>query len=189
MIILNADYLNQIIQYSTNLKKLSQHNFIGKFLEPSSVFILKESAQTLFFTAQNVKSGKTIEWEFIIEKENPLELIMSNHLNLHVCISCKIKGNRTHQTTHNSVIEIWTSNEEMYFREELDHPELKKKLEETGSKRLMMRIHFDQRESGAKKLEPFHHMHIGGVHKGRGFCWLHQKIDVPRIPNPPLDLI
>ena len=143
----------------------------------------------MYRTADKVKKNKMIEWEFLIEPGRPIELKKSDYFDLYVKLYCDIKGDKNSLTKHNVVMQVWTSCKGLYFREKLDHPDLEEKILMDGKRRMMMRFHFDQREQDCERLEPLHHLQIGGFHKNEGNCWLHQKLDVPRFPYPPFDVV
>lgn len=186
---MTKEYIDQVIIYSNNLKKLTQEHFIGKILTPSSISSLRESADLLYAYAKKVKENKMKEWEFLIEPGRPIELKKSDYLDLYVKLYCDIKGDENSLTEHNVVMQVWTSYKKLYFREKLDHPDLEEKILLDGKKRMMMLYHFDRRDKKCIKSEPLYHLHVGGIHKNEGNCWLHQKLDVPRIPSPPFDVV
>ena len=113
-----------------------------------------------------------------------------NNDKLQVDILCELEGTEKDITKQNISLRIWCLDENISYREGLDHPEFKAKLERNYWKRVILRFHFDRREPNGKQLEPLYHFQVGGRYRTSDEnCWLPEQIEVPRFPYPPVDLI
>lgn len=86
------------------------------------------------------------------------------------------------------VLRLWSQDDRMFVREDWDSTQIIDLYTKNAlTERVMARFHFE--EAVLDTPEPPYHMHIGGLAKANEFCWLHPKIDVPRFPFPPMDLV
>ncbi|GAG59979.1 unnamed protein product [marine sediment metagenome] len=105
-------------------------------------------------------------------------------------ISCELEGRDNIITKQNILLRLWSLDENLSYREEVDSPKLKAELERNIWKRVILRFHFDLKEPNGKQLEPEYHFHVGGRYRTNDEnCWLPEQIDVPRFPYPPMDFI
>jgi len=179
-----------IKEYSRHLEMLAQEGYVGSYLEEGSKHLLIERAKILNTCIRKNKKGHA-EWRILISREKPLTFIKSDvdNLKLQVDISCEIEGIGDEIKKHNILLRVWSLDEKISYRDDMDAVELKNKLECLGWRRVMLRIHFDRRDKDVKKPEPLHHLQMGGDPKDDENCWFPKQIKVPRFPNPPIDLI
>ncbi len=175
----------RIKNYPLSLKLLvNQRNGIEKFLKGGSKQILIHRAEALKST---IKRGSN--WRFSIPIEHPL-IFIENNSQLQVDISCELEGRDDTIIKQNIILRLWSLDENLSYREEVDSTELKVKLEHNIWRRVILRFHFDLKESNGKQLEPKYHFHVGGrCRTNDENCWLPEQIDIPRFPCPPMDLI
>lgn len=177
----------KIEEYPRNVQMLV-HQHIGKYLEAGSKEFLIERAKTLSGFIKKRKKGKPIEWSFLIPKEHPLKFI-ENDCKLKIDISCEIRGVNGDVKKQNINLRIWSYDKNISYREGIDASELKTKLERSDWKRVILRFHFDLKSPNGKSIEPLFHLQVGGYQMEEENCWLHEKIQVPRFPYFPMDII
>lgn len=172
-----------IKEYPVKLERLvNQH--IGDFLDAGSKDILINKARTLKSTIKK-RNGS---WRFSIE-DKPLTFIKNDH-ELKIDVTCKLEGVGNTIQKQNIQLRIWCLDDGICYRDGLDHPDLKGKIERNGNKRVILRFHFDQKGAEVIKLEPPYHLQIGGITRSDDEnCWFPEGIDVPRFPFPPMDII
>jgi hypothetical protein len=194
-----------IDKYLTQLKSLTDNKSFQDFLDPNSVNPLYESVQKLHGVIENEKKlnkarkEKKVEWIFVIPRNTPLRFKIGEddpELKLRVDLSCSIQGIEELKTQtfsikkYNFEIRVWSEEENIIYRDDFDSEEIGRKIRESGCRRVMSRFHFDVKSTNTQRhLEPFSHFHIGGDSEDHEFCWLHNKIEIPRFPHPPMDLI
>jgi hypothetical protein len=194
-----------IDQYLAQLNSLTENKSFQEFLDPDSVNPLYESVEKLRGVIEKEKKlnktrkEKKVEWMFGIPRSSPLRFKIGKNdpeLKLRVDISCSIQGIEELQEKvfsikkYNFEVRVWSEDENVIIRDDFDSEEIRKKIMESGCRRVMSRFHFDVKSSNTKRhLEPFSHFHIGGESEDQEFCWLHNKIKIPRFPHPPMDLI
>jgi hypothetical protein len=156
-------------------------------MEPNSKPILISRARLL---QKSIERGrrKHGEWTFSIPPEKPLTF-RRNDCNLQVDVYGEIRGVYEQITKQNINLRIWSFDRDICYRKEIDAPEVKNKLKYLGWKRVILRFHFDLKNSDEENLEPLFHLHVGGRQRDEENCWLHEKIPVPRFSNPPMDLV
>lgn len=194
-----------IDQYLAQLNSLTENKSFREFLDPDSANPLYESVEKLRGIIENEKKlnksrkEKKVVWIFVIPRKTPLRFKVGEdepELKLRVDLSCTIQGieELNKQTfsikKYNFEVRVWSEDENVIFRDCFDSEEIRTKIMESGCRRVMSRFHFDVKCTDTRRhLEPFSHFHIGGDSEDHEFCWLHNKIDVPRFPHPPMDLI
>jgi len=157
---------------------------MNKFLEESSKSRLINKAQTL---RNYIRKGE--KWRFTIPRDNPVTFVKNNR-KFQIDISCEIEGTGNTIQKQNILLRIWSSDKKICYRDDIDHPNIKIKLDDIGWKRVVLRFHFDLRSSDTKQPEPLYHLQIGGKNPGKDEnCWFPEQIDVPRFPYPPMDII
>lgn len=194
-----------IDDYLTQLTSLKENLTFRDFLDPDAVNPLYESVKKLDGIIVNEKKlcksrkDKKIDWIFVIPRETPLRFKIGDddpELKLRVDLSCSIQG--IEEVTkkafaikkYNFEIRIWSEEKDVIIRDGFDSEEIGKKIMDSGCRRVMSRFHFDIKSTDTQRhLEPFSHFHIGGDSEDHEFCWLHNKIEIPRFPHPPMDLI
>ena len=174
----------EIGHYSQHLETLANNKDINKFLEAGSKDVLINRARSLKSTLKNRRGS----WRFTIPRKHPLRFIR-NDCNLQIDISCEIEGDGDKVKKQNIILRIWSFDKNVYYREGIDHPDIKEILTNSG-KRVILRFHFDLRALGVKQPEPLYHLQVGGTNPNDdGNCWFPEHIDVPRFPYPPMDII
>ena len=169
-------------------------NFVS-ILEPDAIQIIS-ALNTQVRLAMRASRGTQRGGGYTIQRDKPLRFIAAdvNGYKLRPDIHCHVRWDGAGQppSSRNLVIRIWSNQQGVMWREQLDAPDLREDLHEALG-RVMLRFHFDQHDSptdGVVELtHPIHHMQVGGVAGDDELCWLHQSITVPRFPYPPLDLI
>jgi hypothetical protein len=156
-------------------------------LEASSKHILINRARQL---QKSIERGrkKHGKWAFSIPPDNPLTF-KRNDSDLQVDIFGEIEGVNEHIIKQCFNLRIWSFDKDVCYRERIDAPEVKDKLEYLGWKRVILRFHFDLKNLDEENLEPLFHLHVGGRQRDEENCWLHERIPVPRFSHPPMDLI
>lgn len=174
----------EIREYSKNLQLLANLH-IGKFLVNGSKDILINKAESLGLDIRKKRKN----WRFSIPREHPLTFKESDR-KLQIDISCEIEGTGDYIKKQNSLLRVWCLDENICYREGIDHPGIKNKVEAIGWKRVILRFHFDLRELDVKQPEPLYHLQVGGVNPTDDEnCWHPEQIEVPRFPYPPMDII
>lgn len=171
-----------IENYPRNLEILANQH-VGKYLEGSSKSILIDRAKQL---RQSINRCK--KWSFSIPRETPLTF-KENDCKLQIDISCQIEGIGGSIQKQNINLRIWSRDKNISYREGIDSPELKNKLENLDWKRVILRFHFDLKDLNGENLEPLFHFHVGGCQMEEENCWIPEEIPVPRFPYLPIDLI
>lgn len=182
----------RIEEYSRHLEMLAQQ-YIGKYLDAGSKDILIDKARLLGRIPQKIKKRHS-EWSLVITPEKPLTFIKNDvdDLKLQIDLSCDIEGAHDDVSKikkSNIILRVWSYDEKICYREGFDAKELKNKMESLGWRRVITRFHFDMRNADAREIEPLYHFHIGGISNVDEYCWLPEKIKVPRFCYPPMDLI
>lgn len=180
----------KIEEYPKNLEMLAR-SYITNFLEVSSRAALIERAEQLRFVIKNKRKKTPAAWKFEIPLKRPLVFKMAevDGFRLQVDIACDIEGCGDDISRQSAVLRVWSLDENVSYREQLDAVGLKGILESCGWKRVMLRFHLDLRERGTKKLEPLYHLQVGGNARDEENCWLHKSIEVPRFYHPPMDIV
>jgi hypothetical protein len=176
----------KIEDYPRNLQMLvNQHIWI--YMEASSKPFLIYRAKQL---QESIKRGrkKHGKWAFSIPPDKPLAF-RRDDINLQVDIYGKMEGVKENITKQCFNLRIWSFDKKVCYREKIDAPEVKEKIEPLGWKRVILRFHFDLKNLEEENLEPLFHLHVGGHQKDEENCWLNEKISVPRFAHPPMDLI
>ncbi len=178
----------KIEEYPRNLEMLAR-SYITNFLEVSSRAALIERAQELRFVIQKKRKKAPATWKFEIPLDRPLVFKMTelDGFRVQVDIACYIEGFGDYISRQNVVLRVWSLDENVSYREQLDAIGLKGILESCGWKRVMLRFHLDRRAQQARKPEPLYHLQVGGTARDEENCWLHQNIEVPRFHHPPMD--
>ncbi len=174
----------EIREYPKNLELLANQH-IGKFLEGDSKEILISRARSL---GSDIRRNME-DWRFSISREHPLTF-KKNNRKLKIDISCEIEGIGDDIKKQNILLRVWCLDENICYRDGIDHPEIRNELESIGWKRVILRFHFDLREPKVKQPEPLYHLQVGGINPmGDENCWLPEQIEIPRFPYPPMDII
>jgi len=174
----------RVKEYPRDLELLANYTYISNFLEPNSKTLLINRARTMRSTIERMNKP----WRFSIPREHPLTF-KRNDRDFQIDISCEIEGIGDNVRKQNILVRIWSFDEDIYYREGIDHPEIKSKGEDSGGKRVMLRFHFDRRAPNVEHPEPLYHLQVGGITSDNENCWLPKKVDVPRFLYPPMDII
>ena len=179
----------RIDEYPKYLEILAQYKYVGKYLEPSSSNIIFEAANQIRESLK--RSRDTAKWKLVISYEDPLTFLITDMdgYKLQIDTSCELEGIGTEIKQQKILLRVWSCDEKISYREGIDAPELKERLEGLDWKRLMVRFHLDLRNPDVKKPEPLYHLQIGGTPRPDEYCWFPKKLEVPRFPYPPMDLI
>jgi hypothetical protein len=180
----------KIEEYPRNLEMLAR-SYIPGFLVEGSKDALIERAKQLSFAIKNKRRKTPAIWRFSVPLEHPVvfKLTKVAGLRLQVDIACDIEGCGDDIRKQSAVLRVWSLDENVSYREQLDAIGLKAILGACGWKRVMLRFHLDRRDPQARKLEPLFHLQAGGTARDEENCWLHKSIDVPRFHHPPMDII
>ena len=180
----------KIEEYPRNLAMLARAYITG-FLEESSRAALIERADQLRFVIKNKRKKTPATWKFSIPLERPLVFKMAevDGFRLQADIACDIEGCGDDINRQSAVLRVWSLDENVSYREQLDTVGLKGILESCGWKRVILRFHLDRRDPQARKPEPLYHLQVGGIARDEENCWLHKSIDGPRFHHPPMDIV
>jgi hypothetical protein len=180
----------KIEEYPRNLEMLAR-SYITSFLVESSKEALIERARQLSFVIKNKRKKTPAIWRFSIPLQHPLvfRLAEVDGFRLQVDIACDIEGCGDDIRKQSVVLRVWSLDENVSYREQLDAIRLKEILGACGWKRVILRFHLDRRDLRARKLEPLFHLQVGGTARDEENCWLHRSIDVPRFHHPPMDIV
>lgn len=174
----------KIRDYPGTLEQFVNYH-IGEFLDHASKSRLINRAQALKTTIQ--RRGGT--WRFSIPRDEPLTF-KQNDRNLQIDISCEIEGEDDKVKKQNILLRVWCYDKSICYRDGIDHPDIREKLENSGWKRVILRFHFDLRAPNVRQPEPLYHLQVGGRKpKENENCWLPEQIEIPRFPYPPMDVI
>jgi hypothetical protein len=86
-------------------------------------------------------------------------------------------------------IRLWSDKSHYCYRELFDSSRIKTLVDNGDWKRVMMRFHLEQKESGVTLPEPLCHLHVGGKQSVDECCWIPTTIHEPRFPHPPMDIV
>lgn len=177
---------------------------ISRLKEAIQYLLLSESLSVLdsaFSQLQSCseRSGgrrgrRSVKWEMIIPSRRSLRFVLSrDHPKLQPDIFCKVVGvgNQSWQVeAQHFVLRVWSLCRDWSYRPEVDAQEVATKLDTRGTpERVLMRFHFDKADP--KAPGPLFHLQAGGnpEEEDRELCWLHPKIEAPRLAIPPMDLV
>ena len=169
-------------EYATSLTLMVGPKYIGKYLTPGSKEILLERVRML--RAQR-KGGAW--WQFSIPRESPLTF-KENSNKLQADVTGIIEGAGDEVKEVRTLLRIWSLDEALCYRAEIDAEQVKSKFAETGQ-RVMVRFHFDRRAKHVRNPEPIYHLQVGGVALENENCWFPKQLDVPRFHFPPMDIV
>ncbi len=174
--------------YPRNLEMLAR-SYITGFLVEGSKEALIERAKQLSFVIKNKRKRTPATWKFEIPLDRPLVFKMTevDGFRLQVDIACDIEGCGDDISRQSVVLRVWSLDENVSYREQLDAVGLKGILGSCGWRRVILRFHLDRRDPQARKMEPLYHLQVGGTARDEENCWLHQSIGVPRFHHPPMD--
>ncbi len=125
-------------------------------------------------------------WGFSIAKNDPL-MIKQTEISdypFRIDLTGEFSWKSNKPAKRNIGIRLWALDRQMFFREEWDAERIGSRV---SNERVMMRFHFDMVNSS--QSAPISHLQMGGVSEGTEYCWLHPKIEKPRFPHMPMDLI
>jgi len=125
-------------------------------------------------------------WGYSITRKDPLifEQTTISKYPFRIDLTCDLYWKNDGPARRNIAVRLWALNRQMYFREEWDAERIGG---ESLNERVMIRFHFDL--AGPGQSAPQSHLQIGGVADENEYCWLHPKIEKPRFPIMPMDLI
>lgn len=176
-----------IEEYVTNLNILIDPKIAGVYLEPGSKAIMQERTYLFLNIARDKRKAKRMSWEFSITREDPLTF-KANDDRLQVDIAGKINGENDVVKEVNTLLRVWSFDQDLCYRDGIDGDEVKKKFDEK-KKRVIVRYHFDRRAPTLKQPEPIYHLQVGGQALDDENCWFPKQVKVPRFHFPPMDVI
>lgn len=125
-------------------------------------------------------------WGFSITRRDPLKFEQTtiSEYPFRIDLTFELYWKNDGPVRRNIAIRLWALNSQMFFREEWDAERIR-----GGSlnERVMIRFHFDL--AGSDQSAPQSHLQIGGIPDENEYCWLHPKIEKPRFPIMPMDLV
>lgn len=125
-------------------------------------------------------------WGFSI-KQTPLKFNRTtiNDYPFRIDLTCELRWKTDDQPIKSNIaVRLWALGKEMFFRKEWDAEHLGILL---SNQRVMTRFHLDLADP--RQSAPLWHLQIGGIAEENEYCWLHPKIDKPRFPFMPMDLV
>jgi len=180
-----------IEEYATNLNILIDPKFAGGYLAPGSKEIIQERIYSLRDIAKKLRKAKRkakmMKWEFLITRELPLTFKQNNDKH-QVDLAGKINGENDVIKEINTLLRVWSFDQDLCYRHGIDGEEVKKKFDEK-EKRVIVRYHFDRRAPTVGQPEPIYHLQVGGQTLDDENCWFPKQIEVPRFHFPPMDII
>jgi hypothetical protein len=125
-------------------------------------------------------------WGFSITRKDPLKFGQTtiSKYPFRIDLTCELYWKNDGPVRRNIGVRLWALSRQMFFREEWDSERIG-----GGSlnERVMIRFHFDLAGSG--QSAPLSHLQIGGIPEENEYCWFHPKIEKPRFPIMPMDLV
>jgi hypothetical protein len=158
--------------------------------------ITDEGQEVLRGVAAQLQPGRGRSWGYSIPRDKPLRFSTTPEMRsahrLDVDVFCRIAGHGQDKpdplTAQEIVVRVWTSEKELFYREMWDATRLLELFGDgTGARRVMIRYRFDRAREGAAELR--YHTQFGGMADDDELCWHPEKLDVPRIMHPPIDLV
>jgi hypothetical protein len=138
------------------------------------------------------KNTNIQEWGYEIPIQDAIRLkeISIDDYLYSVDIFCNFKWtDNSLPITQELVLRIWTSSQNLIYREEFDSEKLLNlATDPLGGRRVMLRCHFDL--ANPKQDGPTYHLQFGGNGKKSippEYCWYPSTISLPRFPYPPTD--
>jgi hypothetical protein len=143
-------------------------------------------------------SGKkrkvTPPWRLIIPPDSPLsfrETAKNTRLKhqVHLDIACDLTEPHKGKPlgSHNIAVRMWSRDEGLWYRSELDSEALGQRIREGTQRRVMVRFHFDF--ANPEQQGPGFHLQLGGKQHGEEACWHPETLDVPRFAHHPMNLL
>jgi hypothetical protein len=133
-------------------------------------------------------------WRLEIPPGNPISFLTTDatqdlRYSFAIDVACKIDQPQGGHIVgeHNIAVRVWTSDETLYFRENLDAGRIGPDVKANGGRRVMLKFHFDCANPG--QPGPKHHLQIGGTQHGAEHCWYPENIRVPRFCHHPVSLL
>lgn len=191
--------LMEISEYPQNLKTFLDKYGRGylDYSTTSSLYKTVKDMGELVDVSKNKKRKTPPSWAVKIERNKPL-VFVKNKDNLQVDICCDIQGKGNVVTKQNIELRVWSLNQQMSYRDEVDSLALKDELEIVNWKRVISRFHFDLKTTDTTKPEPICHLQIGGdsgscLSEGsvsiKENCWHPSQLSIPRFFHVPFDII
>jgi len=136
-------------------------------------------------------------WGYSIDHEYPLRFqirSVPNSVDMQVDIYCDIRWAESDIPVVQDIkMRIWSNHDETIFNPSRDAEAI---LDELSRKdraypgRVVSRLHFDRttRNENMAGNPPEYHVQYGGISKPYELCWHPEKVNVPRLHHPPLEL-
>lgn len=177
--------MTEIKTYPTMLKKMIPH--ISKYISPScesQIHNLSDNIKAALnegnFWTFEIPEDKRLSFEIKKDNHEPAEFIE---------ISCKIKGMKNSGIIEQNItFTYFSKNNDLVYRPEWDSESVKNRYDPKKG-RVMLKFHFDKKCENTRTPEPKYHFHVGGRSEKKECYWHPDKIELPRLPYPPLDII
>lgn len=158
----------------------------------SKGLISKDSYSAILSARSEASKKRTPIWEYRIRREKSLSFkeCECNGQKMRIDVFCVIAYDENFEIKKQNVeIRVWSLEKDLSYREGLDAKELEQQFADKNWKRVIMRFHFDLKPDEAN--EPIFHFHVGGriYDDADKFCWISERIETPRFPYQPMDLI
>ena len=160
--------------------------------------ILSETANKFKECYKKGKSGK-FSWEIEISPKSrmffPIHKSPGLPFDGYIDLTCKMKGQANFEDSvmkfeeYNVLIRVWSTDKEISYRDEIDSPKIKDKLEKKGWCRIIFSFRIERKNASAKIPEPMYHLHFGSKEEKEECYWFPDKFHVPRFCHFPMDLI
>ncbi|OLS21198.1 MAG: hypothetical protein HeimC2_34160 [Candidatus Heimdallarchaeota archaeon LC_2] len=174
--ILIDEYSKNILRLIVISPKLKTIDKSINIEEIKSLYSRIKSAKNKFTESEELKFNHPMKMYFYYNK-------FQFELNFDIVV--KVKGDKV--LSNQFLLQIFSLNEELSFREDLDTENIKNELEKIGWRRLMLQLHFDKHPH-KDKFHPTFHVQIGG-NNSEQHLWHPELLNIPRIPNFPMELI
>ena len=169
-------------------------------IESQSRHVLASAQQAVRASYKRFSAGQAEKWGYEISSAAPLVFKPSaiRDLQLYVDVYCKIYWANTNVPIEQDIkIRVWTRHSRTMFRNDWDSTVVETELRRLQGLpmfrgRLISRWHFDQVTANPSALNqefhPWHHLQYGGTDEPHEMSWHPAKVNMPRVPYPPMDL-
>lgn len=169
-------------------------------LDPSYKQVLEGAKQEVKASYARFKASADDKWGYRIQSNAPLIFQASNirRLQLYVDVYCKVYwADKPVPVEQDVKIRVWTRHPDTMFRATWDSMDVQAELQRLQALspfrgRLVSRWHFDQVTADPTTLNqefhPWHHLQYGGTDEPHELSWHPEKVNMPRVPYPPMDL-
>ena len=167
------------------------NRYLYKYLESESKRYLIDITKELTKSMKINIGNKKRKWNIIIPSDHSIKFknVDIKGYKIYIDLYCNIKGENDTINSNNIVIRLWSLDERLSFRKNIDNSEYEKMFQDIGWKRVLCRFHFDSKRIDERNFDPNHHLHFGGIPENDEYTWYPKQLSVPRFIHQPMDLI